>query len=407
MKRWAILTAILYALALILLTIPLIAAAFGSWNNNSSNLSFTEALQVYKAWGYWLWLAVLVAGQILLLLVPIDISQKRLPSRRKLKVPVIVSAFLLANLCFAGTFSLLCAIARDKAFEIFDLSRLLPYIPKDNPGSNSGLNVLLTMILSLLVFWLIWIIAFRKATKSDEPDALVKRTTRWLLRGSILELIVAVPSHIIVRRRDDCCAPIGTFWGIVTGISLMLLCFGPGVFYLFAERINKSKLPSDKQESAKPVPKTSKSVLFTFIFLVIALLALSLSFPVSQNAAKSLSGAASSPSWRGYLPADATDIREWGWADGFLPDYGYMLKARLSQTGFERFVTELRLVSIDTSPKYSDDPEWLSWSAEGRFTNNWWDASDSLDSTFLYQTNHFWQYAKYEKGFLYFKALQH
>jgi hypothetical protein len=59
------------------------------------------------------------------------------------------------------------------------------------------------------------------------------------LRGSILELLVAVPSHIVVRHRNDCCAPIGTFWGIVTGISIMLLSFGPGVFFLFVERCQR------------------------------------------------------------------------------------------------------------------------------------------------------------------------
>jgi hypothetical protein len=44
----------------------------------------------------------------------------------------------------------------------------------------------------------------------------------WLLRGSILELLVAVPCHIIVRRRHDCSAPIITSFEIVTGIAIML-----------------------------------------------------------------------------------------------------------------------------------------------------------------------------------------
>src|SRR5664279_915497 len=97
----------------------------------------------------------------------------------------------------------------------------------------------LSVFVPVLIFWLVWAFVFRRAAKSDEPDALLKRVTRWLLRGSILELIIAVPSHVIVRRRDDCCAPIGTFWGIATGISVMLLCFGPGVFFLFVERCRR------------------------------------------------------------------------------------------------------------------------------------------------------------------------
>jgi hypothetical protein len=44
-----------------------------------------------------------------------------------------------------------------------------------------------------------------------------------------------VPSHVIVRRRDDCCAPAGTFWEIAMGISMMLFCSASGVFFLFVE----------------------------------------------------------------------------------------------------------------------------------------------------------------------------
>jgi hypothetical protein len=79
---------------------------------------------------------------------------------------------------------------------------------------------------------------------------LLKRSLRWLLRGSILELLVAVPSHIIVRRRGDCCAPLGTFWGIATGISVMLLCFGPSVFFLFVERFERLKPKSTSMDKS-------------------------------------------------------------------------------------------------------------------------------------------------------------
>jgi hypothetical protein len=42
-------------------------------------------------------------------------------------------------------------------------------------------------------------------------------------------------------RRGDCCTPLGTFWGINTGISVMLPCFEPGVFFLFVERFERLK----------------------------------------------------------------------------------------------------------------------------------------------------------------------
>ena len=97
------------------------------------------------------------------------------------------------------------------------------------------------MLTVMIVLWLIWAAIFYRFARSDDPNMLVKRITRWLLRGSILELLVAVPSHIIVRNRNDCCAPIATFWGICTGLSVMLMCFGPGVFFLFVERLRRMK----------------------------------------------------------------------------------------------------------------------------------------------------------------------
>ena len=245
MKRWAILTVLLYALALLILTLPVVLLAFGNWGLKNSPFGIKDALAIYAGWAYWLWLAVLVAGQFLLLLLPIDLSERRLPARRKLKVPVIVTTFFLMNLFLAGLLSLLCAIFKEGGFGIFDLGSFLNWLANTvyhNPtpkAQDSDWQSVASFLLPVLVFWLIWGIIFRRATRSDEPDALLKRTTRWLMRGSILELIIAVPSHVVARRRDDCCAPIGTFWGIATGISVMLLCFGPGVYFLFVERIKK------------------------------------------------------------------------------------------------------------------------------------------------------------------------
>jgi hypothetical protein len=247
MKRWAIFTVILYALALIVLSVPVTLLAMGNWGKNEMHIGLHEVGQFYVNWGYWLWLGILVAGQSLLLLLPINLAERRLPARRPLKIPVIVTAFFLANLCLAGIFSVLCALFTDHAFDLFDASAVFRSATDQN--NNSGSGTVYTMIFTLLVFWTIWaLVFFRHFAKSDEPDALLKRTTRWLLRGSILELIIAVPSHVIVRRRDDCCAPLGTFWGIATGISVMLLCFGPGVFFLFVERCQKlqPKLSPDK-----------------------------------------------------------------------------------------------------------------------------------------------------------------
>jgi len=247
MKRWAILTTVLYALALTLLAAPAVLAAFGGWAKNSTTL--TESLKIYLSWGYWLWLAVLVAGQFLLLLLPISLAERRQPARRPVKTPILVSAFFLSNLALAGIVSILCAVFKEGGLAVFGY--LIPLT--SNPDNPDGWQSIVSVIVTVFAFWLVWAIIFRSATKSDTPDALLQRSTRWLLRGSILELLVAIPSHIVVRRREDCCAPIGTFWGIVTGVSVMLLCFGPGVFFLFVERCRRLQ-PKEKTDEGPANP---------------------------------------------------------------------------------------------------------------------------------------------------------
>ena len=136
MKRWAFFTVLIYLAALLLLTFPVVYAAFAG-----KTFSVQQAADTYFYWGYWLWLAVLIGGQVLLLLVPIDLSERRLPSRRKLKVPVIVGAFFLSSLFLAGLVSLLCAIFRDNGLDVFDIAGIV-YLdfqrPEPRPGSSSS-----------------------------------------------------------------------------------------------------------------------------------------------------------------------------------------------------------------------------------------------------------------------------
>ena len=72
--------------------------------------------------------------------------------------------------------------------------------------------------------------------RMDAPRDLVARQCRLLFHGSILELMIAVPTHIVARYRDYCCAGFMTFIGLTMGISVMLFAFGPALYFLFAER---------------------------------------------------------------------------------------------------------------------------------------------------------------------------
>jgi hypothetical protein len=169
-------------------------------------------------------------GAGLLLVVPVDVSQRRAVPQRKLLVPVFTAAFLFANVFFGGVLALACAVKGDDALKFFS------QLGED----DASVWISLTLIIALL--WAVWAWVFYRMTRADGPEALLARLGRWLLRGSILELLVAIPSHVIVRHKENCCAPLGSFWGITTGLTVMLLCFGPGVFFLFAERFAKKQV---------------------------------------------------------------------------------------------------------------------------------------------------------------------
>jgi len=84
--------------------------------------------------------------------------------------------------------------------------------------------------------WTIWAFVFGFYTIGGGRVNFMKRLVRSLIAGSILELLVAVPAHVLARTRNYCCAGFGTFWGIAAGISVMLFAVGPAVFVLFARR---------------------------------------------------------------------------------------------------------------------------------------------------------------------------
>src|SRR5207248_5299241 len=100
MKRWALLTVLLYLLALVVLTVPVVLVTFGEWwgRKKSAEISVSDAFAIYQEWGYWIWLGIMGLGQALLLLVPVAIARRRLPARRPLLIPIITTGFLLANI---------------------------------------------------------------------------------------------------------------------------------------------------------------------------------------------------------------------------------------------------------------------------------------------------------------------
>ena len=263
MKRWAIITVLLYGLLLAGLTAPV--CWLGSLKKESAttdangitqkaywqaDVTVEDIQELYQSPWYWVGIGVMLTCQAALFFVPVQMPERRWKSRRHLLVPTITTAFLIANLCFAGALALGCAIFGDAVSAPFEwmtettttLGGKIPGISQLLSGlGNNAKGVLFCVHFFgiIVLLWIIWGVVFYRFAKRSGTDGLTQHCVRWLIRGSILELLIAVPSHVIVRQRSDCCAPAGSFWGIATGLAVMLLAFGPGTFFLFAERIKR------------------------------------------------------------------------------------------------------------------------------------------------------------------------
>lgn len=221
MRKWGLLVTLFYAVLVLALLVPL-----GWFLMSSSPLSLTDLKQVYQHQVPWICTGAVVLGEILLLWLTVDMTEKRLKPRAHILVSATITGFFLAILSVAVVMSLGLALRGDIFF----------------PGTAD----MPLLFGTFGIPWLVWgILFYRFCRNSSDP---VTRVVAWLLRGSVLELLIAVPSHVIVRRRNDCSAPVVTGFGISTGIAIMLLSFGPSVILLYKKRMESysTKAPAAK-----------------------------------------------------------------------------------------------------------------------------------------------------------------
>ena len=95
--------------------------------------------------------------------------------------------------------------------------------------------------ITLVVVWTFWTTVLLLAMKRS-PAGWLGRTVRWLLAGSLLELAVALPLYLIVRRKYDCWCSLPSFWAVAGGMVGVLSLAGPGTVLLWRARRG---LPTD------------------------------------------------------------------------------------------------------------------------------------------------------------------
>jgi len=210
MRKWGIVISVFYAVIVLGLLIP---AAF-SMGGTAAPFSqeFHEDLHdFYSMWQAWIPIVAVLAGQATLLFLSVDASFKKLKPRAHIAVSVAVSSMLVAMLAVAVFY---CVDAAMRG---------------DNFGEGYHLDTAAGMFELWGALWVLWGIVFYLYFRNSSQ--VTERVVSWLLKGSVLELLIAVPCH-------DCSAPVVTSFGIATGIAVMLLCFGPSVLFLFKKRLD-------------------------------------------------------------------------------------------------------------------------------------------------------------------------
>jgi hypothetical protein len=218
MRRWGFVISLFYTAIVIGLLWPGLQVIAGrSWGEAYEGAFGGEDLGVLTLV---VWAILLFGGQFLLLFVTVDVSWRRLRPRQHVAAAAATIGFAVALLVCAAAWSLLAGIYGD-----------------DQPDLVEPTLTTTGVFISLMTLWVFWAVVFHRYYRA--VPARTERVLSWLLRGSILELLIAVPSHVIVRRRDDCSAPVATSFGIATGIAVMLMCFGPGVLSLYRRRLDR------------------------------------------------------------------------------------------------------------------------------------------------------------------------
>jgi hypothetical protein len=232
MRSWGIVVTAFYVLVVTLLLsygVILLAEAGGD-----EITGLPESFQDFAGSiveGTWLPILILVCAQILLLFLSVDTSWRRMKTRRHAMVTAGLVGLMIVILTFAAFFAIGMAYSGDNFFDI-TLDSWFQKLPED-----SDLPVVLATILLIWGFWGVLFYVFTKRASN-----VVDSAVGWLIKGSVLELLIAVPCHIIVRQRDDCCAPFISAYGIATGIAIMLMAFGPSALLLYQRKLQEYKI---------------------------------------------------------------------------------------------------------------------------------------------------------------------
>jgi hypothetical protein len=171
---------------------------------------------------------ILTACGVALMITPVRKSRHRPVTRRSIWIPVIASGLLMGGLAYGAL------LLPTEYFRLVDEGGNDP--PRTTEQSNRQDQLMWSILAAAIGVWIVWSIVFTLMTRTRDPYHLGMNLHRILLAGSLAELLIAVPTHIVVRRRAECCAGLLSGFAIAIGAAVMIIAFGPSVYLLYRKR---------------------------------------------------------------------------------------------------------------------------------------------------------------------------
>ena len=195
-------------------------------------------------------LVAIVVTQVIFLLGTGTINFCKPLKKRRLFIPVLTAALLATVLTLGACFAL------DELLKL----------------KSFNFPVFFAII---IVSWVFWAIAFFFYTHKSNRFQVLYRLTAAIFAGSWLQLLVTIPSHVVVSRRPGCFLGIQTAAGIAAGLAVMFWAFGPGIILLFLNEKRKAELNGKKINFTPGFRKT--------VFCTSAIVILLISFYLAAN----------------------------------------------------------------------------------------------------------------------------
>jgi len=116
--------------------------------------------------------------------------------------------------------------------------------PSANPDPTQSVQHFGGMWIVMAALWTVWACIFWWYGRSLDRYTAMRRIFRWLIAGTVLELLIAAPAHAIIveSRSGDCYCERGTWTGVAFGCTAVLWLFGPGAILLLLREKRRREL---------------------------------------------------------------------------------------------------------------------------------------------------------------------